>query len=51
MREGGGRKEEAETDSWEEAGPSEEEEPLERPEEALEAMEMVDIRRSVEDRM
>jgi len=41
------------TDSWEELqdGPSEDAEPLERPEEALETVETVDMRRRVEDRM
>lgn len=41
------------TDSWEERqeGPSEEAEPLERPEEALETVEIVDMRRRVEGRM
>lgn len=41
------------TDSWEEMqeGPSEEAEPLERPEEALERVETVDMRRRVEDMM
>lgn len=41
------------TDSWEEMqeGPSEDAEPLERPEEALERVEIVDMRRRVEDRM
>lgn len=45
--------EDAGTDSWEEMqeGPSEEAEPLERPEEALERVETVDMRRKVEDRM
>lgn len=41
------------TDSWEEMqeGPSEDAEPLERPDEALDRVETVDMRRSVEDRM
>lgn len=41
------------TDSWEEMqeDPSEEAEPLERPEEALEMVETVDMRRKVEGRM
>lgn len=45
--------EDAGTDSWEEMqeGPSEEAEPLEMPEEALEMVETVDMRRRVEDRM
>ena len=38
------------TDSWED-GPSEDAEPLERPEEALEMVETVDMRRRVEDMM
>lgn len=40
-------------ESWEEMqeGPSEDAEPLERPEEALERVETVDMRRRVEDRM
>lgn len=39
------------TDSWEElpAGPSEE--PLDRPEDVVDRVETVDMRRSVEDRM
>lgn len=45
--------EDAGTNSWEEMqeGPSEDAEPLERPEEALERVETVDMRRKVEDRM
>lgn len=56
-RQGKGRQrkqgEDAGTDSWEEMqeGPSEDAEPLERPEEALERVETVDMRRKVEDRM
>lgn len=45
--------EDAGTDSWEEMqeGPSEDAELLEWPEEALEMVETVDMRRRVEDRM
>lgn len=41
------------TNSWEEMqeGPSDDAEPLERPEEALERVETLDMRRRVEDRM
>lgn len=55
QEEGGRRKqaEDAQTDSWEEMqeGPSDDVYPLERPEEALERVETVDMRRRVEDRM
>lgn len=42
---------ERKTHSWEEMGPSEDAEQLERPEEALDRVDAVDMRRRVEDRM